>query len=37
MNAIMNSIKLNMDVVNNKIASDGAAIRKIGEDNEREL
>ena len=26
-----------MDVVNSKIASDGAAIRKIGEDNEREL
>jgi hypothetical protein len=37
MNAIMSSIQLNMDVVNHRMAADGAAIRQMGEENEQRL
>jgi hypothetical protein len=37
MNAIMNSIKLNMDVVNGQIAANGAAVRKMGQDSFQQL
>jgi hypothetical protein len=37
MNAIMTSFKLNMDVVNKQIQDNGAAVRKMGEDSERQL
>ena len=37
MNAIMNSVKLNMDVVNSQIASAGAAVRKASADFENQL
>jgi hypothetical protein len=37
MNAITNSFKLNMDVVNARMQKDGAAVRKMGEDNEKAL
>ena len=37
MNAILTSVKLNMDVVNKQISDAGAQVRKMGEDNEREL
>lgn len=37
MDAILNSIKLNMDVVNKQIADSGAAVRKVGADNQAAL
>jgi len=37
MNAIMTSFKMNMDVVNRQISQAGAAVRKMGEESERQL
>jgi hypothetical protein len=37
MNDIMTSLKLNMDVVTRQIEQNGAAVRKIGEESERQL
>jgi hypothetical protein len=37
MNAIMSSLKMNMDVVTRQIEQNGAAVRKMGEDSERQL
>jgi hypothetical protein len=37
MNDIMTSFKMNMEVVNRQIEQNGAAVRKMGEDSERQL
>ena len=37
MNDVMTSLKLNMDVVTRQIEQNGAAVRKMGEESERQL